>query len=447
MVRRGHRLGFRRSVARQGQLLGWQPAVVILVVTAAVHLTVLGALGWAGDHRVISFDVPRLEQHATNATATAANNNTTPPPPSGAAPTVVTLIDLPPKGAPLPAILGPTNDSSFDHSHPAPDMDVILPGDRAASRGGGARGGAETWTGRHDNEDLRSAMWNHPDRYQTPRQKTSHRVRSTEALARHKRRGYQPTTDRRRRARKGDAHASAGSAKGRGRVAMAVAVTRQHNADDIRHLAAETARQHKARASGRTVARRSRALTDVGVPTTETLRKGKTADKRTTVGLIHERDPQPFDLSRPSAHGAPGGHGVAGPHRAPGVASRGHGVGTAATRADLLPGWGRPSSRAPLEHPYFRRIYKRLDRLVVFPHELALRLEQGEVIVSFRLHASGRISDVHVTKRSGFRKFDRAVVTALRRAAPFGRVPSSILKGSQTMLVKAPYAFSNPLIQ
>jgi len=360
---------------------------------------------------------------------------------------VVTLIDLPPKGEVQTAILGPSNDSSFDSTHPAPGLEVMLPGDRIASRGGGDKGGAQNWTGRKDTEDLRSQMWNHPDRYQTPRQKTGHKVRSAEAIVRQPDPKYKPTTDRRKRSRDGNVKGNAGTAEGRGRLAVATNVTSHRSANSKEVLNAETAKKRVARNSGTTANGVSKALVDRGTKATETHKKGRVSDKRTTAGLSHEHNPQPFEMSKASGNGKPSGQGVAGPTTASGVSRRGRGVGTAATTASVLPGWGRPSSHAPLEHPYFRRIYKRLDRYVKFPRELAISLAQGEVIVRFTLHSNGKISGISIDKRSGHRQFDRALIVALKRAAPFGRVPRSILKGSRSMTVKAPYLFSNPLIQ
>lgn len=440
MARRGHRLGFRNVAARQGELRGAGPALVILAATALVHAGAIGLFAWSNDYRIVAFDVPVPDESTKSRERKAL----------AAGPlriAYVDLIELPPDGELVPAVLGAGDEASFEQSHPAPNRDVTLPGDRAASRGGGARGGAETYTGRHDTEELRSQMWNHPERYQTPRHKSGHSTRSPEAIVRQRRPGYAASTDHRRRAKAGHERGNAGTAEGRGSLAMATELNSHRSAHSKEQLLAEPAKQQAARTAGTTRSTPSDALVDRGSAATETHRKGAAADRRNVAGLSHERNPMPFDMSRPSAHGPASGDGVAGRTKGAGVAALGTGSGTAATRAQVPRGPGRPSTRSPLEHPYFRRFYQRLGRFIQFPEELALALEQGEVIVHFTLRADGSVGDISVAKPSGFRQFDRAVIAALRRASPFGPVPAEILRGASAMTVKAPYMFSNPVIQ
>jgi TonB family protein len=99
------------------------------------------------------------------------------------------------------------------------------------------------------------------------------------------------------------------------------------------------------------------------------------------------------------------------------------------------------------DDPYFRLMYQRVDRAVVFPPHLAAALEQGEVVVRFTLHADGRIGPIAVAKPSGFDDFDRELVRALEVAAPFGEVPAAVLGNRDRVTVVASYTFRNPLIR
>jgi TonB family protein len=92
-------------------------------------------------------------------------------------------------------------------------------------------------------------------------------------------------------------------------------------------------------------------------------------------------------------------------------------------------------------------MFERLDEHIVFPHDLALALRQGEVVVAFTLSASGEVSRLSVHKTSGFTAFDRQVVKALRAAAPFGQVPAAVLQGKPSITIEVPYTFKNPLIR
>jgi protein TonB len=157
-----------------------------------------------------------------------------------------------------------------------------------------------------------------------------------------------------------------------------------------------------------------------------------------------ETDPAPIEMTSPRAGGTR--TGVAGRH-GDGVSAQGRGHGSAATTAAAPRGPGRMSVRARRHDPYFRRMFERLDERVVFPHDLALSLRQGEVVVAFTLSASGEVSRLSVQKTSGFNAFDREVVNALRAAAPFGQVPAAVLHGRAAITVVVPYTFKNPLIR
>ena len=54
------------------------------------------------------------------------------------------------------------------------------------------------------------------------------------------------------------------------------------------------------------------------------------------------------------------------------------------------------------------------------------------------------MTDVHVLKGSGFAKFDRNVLAAIRKAAPFAPLPATL--GAE-LRVTAPFEGSNPVIR
>jgi TonB family protein len=191
-----------------------------------------------------------------------------------------------------------------------------------------------------------------------------------------------------------------------------------------------------------------RPLVARGQRAVESDQRGRAADRFETAAASDETDPAVLELSRPSAGGR-GESGVAGAAKESGVSARGRRTGsdTAATRSAARHGSGRASVRASRQNEYFRRMYERVDRLVIYPRELALSLEQGVVVVIFTLHADGHISDLSVAKSSGFKEFDSEVKKALARAAPFGEVPAAVRGTSDRVSIKAPYTFSNPLIR
>jgi TonB family protein len=184
------------------------------------------------------------------------------------------------------------------------------------------------------------------------------------------------------------------------------------------------------------------ALLDVGRRATEAEVRGPTADDVDSSAASNERDPMPFDLTRPSAGGAAGGTGVAGARPAPGVSARSRRDqgGSAAMRAPLWRGPGDPATRAAAQDAYFRKMASRLDKLVKIPPDLRRELEPATVIVKFRLQADGSVADVMVTKTSGFADYDDEVTAALRRGAPYGRVPALVLAGRPSIVVSIPYS-------
>jgi TonB family protein len=173
-------------------------------------------------------------------------------------------------------------------------------------------------------------------------------------------------------------------------------------------------------------------------------RSDDVADRADSSMLSSELHPGRIELSHPGPLGQSGGG--KGDGSAPAWAR--HGRGTEAVPAgdeEAPPG-------ASLALQTYRRSYNRylgevkrkVDPLWEFPHDLALRLEQGDMLVAFTIRRDGSVKDIKVVKPSGFPEFDRNVVAAIHRAAPFGPLPQVF--GSE-LRVTAPFAGENPVVR
>jgi protein TonB len=132
-----------------------------------------------------------------------------------------------------------------------------------------------------------------------------------------------------------------------------------------------------------------------------------------------------------------------------GAARHGEGDGGRSAAAGAIGDetWISLNSPDPRFMDFFRNIHRKVDPLWrnAFPHDAEVALEQGVCIVGFTVHRNGSVTGVHVRRRSGFPEFDRRVQDAIRRAAPFGPIPSSL--GVERLLVTAPFEFSNPMFR
>jgi TonB family protein len=406
-----------------------------LLVAAAAHTALVALAAWAWHTSPASRPDPGFAEPAPTAARDVA---------------IVELIsgrEVEP-GPPLAVVPGPGDWSSFDPVHPLPRADVDLPGAAAAVRGGGSEPGRQSFTGRRDTDTARAEVWNQHEGYRIARRQTADTQASPEAMSRDPR----PRSSDRRSipslAREGTSIAQAGEIDARG-VDASLRGVPHREWDDVDPLFdAEPAPSLPARRDGATRVRRDRPLVGAGERAVESDRRGRVSDRLDMAAASDETDPAPLELSRPSAGGRAQG-GIEGTGDVAGVSSSGvlGGRGSAATRAAARRGAGRLAVRADRQIEYFRRMYERIDALVIYPRELALALEQGLVIITFTLHRDGHISDVTVAKSSGFKEFDGEVRRALLSAAPFGAVPESIRGADQRITVKAPYTFSNPVIR
>jgi TonB family protein len=410
----------------------------IVAVSLLAHLA---ALMWLDVH--LQWEAPAADAPLDLAVIPASAPGAAPPDPLAG----VVLIDEDLLGPLLAASPGPADQAGFQLAHPLPSASVDLPGTRAAGRGGGAAGGLPSFTGRRDRDQLRSQIWNGLQRYQVPHQRNADKSSTPEALARLPKTGFDARQSRATRARDGAPAAQRGQAGADGTGGRVAEADQDWRDSDPRLDTGPTA-HHAARQDGSTSPGEVRPLVDRGAAAVETERIAAVArDDASASAASSELDPMPLELTAASAGGRDSGvRGErAGQGAVPGAPRADS--GTAATRADLAPGSGTPALRAQRQDPYFRRMYERLDSIVVYPPKRALALDQGEVIVAFTLFANGSIGDIRVLKSSGFDEFDDELTRAIRVAAPFGPVPLSLRGRSDRVGVTAPYKFSSPLIR
>jgi TonB family protein len=92
---------------------------------------------------------------------------------------------------------------------------------------------------------------------------------------------------------------------------------------------------------------------------------------------------------------------------------------------------------------YRQEIQRRIQNVLVFPRGLAVRLEQGEAVVTFVVRPDGGVADgPRVVKSSGFQEFDAEAVKAVLRAAPFPRRSET-----SGIALSMPVTFENPLVR
>jgi TonB family protein len=354
------------------------------------------------------FSLPRAPASSPPVTVSVEVRATSAPSPRPALGEVVT------------AVPGPADFVSPSPASPWPRADVDAPGARAAAAGGGAEGGADTWTGRHDDEAWRAQLWNDPHAYRIPRVRTAPDRATSDSIAR------RPDPRLGTQTRRAAPLARAGARGGPGDGDRPLGRAGDVRADAARPLVAD------------------------GTPAVEADRHGAVRDDTTSAQASDERWPGLFEMTQPRAGGGEG-EGVAGLRAGPGPSAespRERG-GEAGTTADLptRPG-GAPTTRARPEDAWLKLLFARVRDRVVFPRALAVSFDQGAVVVAFTLkNADGALEEVVVTTSSGYAEFDDAVVAAIRSAAPFGPVPRELANARGALRVSAPFSFENPIIR
>ena len=179
------------------------------------------------------------------------------------------------------------------------------------------------------------------------------------------------------------------------------------------------------------------AATDAAKPSDDV------ADRVDQALVSDEKQPAKLELTRPTSPGAAtSGQGDG----ALGYAPTAQGRAPVPTGAPRLPD-ARELALATFQRTYDRylsRVRQKVDPLWEFPRELAVRMEQGDVLVGFTIRKDGSVADVRVLKGSGFDKFDKNVLAAIKKAAPFDPLPETL---GASLRVTAPFEGSNPAIR
>lgn len=88
---------------------------------------------------------------------------------------------------------------------------------------------------------------------------------------------------------------------------------------------------------------------------------------------------------------------------------------------------------------YFLGIRKAIELTWVYPSAAVRNGLQGEVQLEFKIEKDGRMSKIRVLNSSGYELLDKAIVDAIRLAAPFAPLPKSMAK--DTLVVTATFRY------
>jgi TonB family protein len=75
---------------------------------------------------------------------------------------------------------------------------------------------------------------------------------------------------------------------------------------------------------------------------------------------------------------------------------------------------------------YLDRLKTKIFLVWKYPEEAIQIGQQGDVSISFVLNRKGELMDIGLLKGSGSRSLDKASITAIRQANPFGPLPDDI---------------------
>ena len=95
---------------------------------------------------------------------------------------------------------------------------------------------------------------------------------------------------------------------------------------------------------------------------------------------------------------------------------------------------------------YFRRVTSKVEPYwrSAFPDWAIAEGRSGLAVVSMSIRRDGTLASVSLERSSGVSEFDRNVVEAVRRAAPFGPLPAKLLPGPQPL--KMTFDATNPAV-
>jgi TonB family protein len=186
---------------------------------------------------------------------------------------------------------------------------------------------------------------------------------------------------------------------------------------------------------------------ETGARTFDVEARGRVADDQTRRAVSNEAHPGVTDYSHAGVTSAADMHQGRGPGDAPGAVARAtNGAAPSvygARSPQELAAEAAERTRERLYDRYRQEIQRRVQNVLVFPKVLALRLEQGEAVVTFVVRPDGALGEgPRIVKSSGFVEFDAEAVKAVLRAAPFPRRTETA--GISLFM---PVTFENPLVR
>jgi TonB family protein len=135
---------------------------------------------------------------------------------------------------------------------------------------------------------------------------------------------------------------------------------------------------------------------------------------------------------------SPGPGGSSREPRGPGRGGSGRGVSGGGTTSGVL------------LDDYNRAVRTRVTRhWQPFPRDLAIALQQGEVVLAVRVRHDGSVEDVSVRCSSGFEQFDALAIGAVQDAGPFPPPPPEVLfrQGRNHLVLELPMRYRNPMFE
>lgn len=103
---------------------------------------------------------------------------------------------------------------------------------------------------------------------------------------------------------------------------------------------------------------------------------------------------------------------------------------------------GEPSvpAASSVKDRYLSALVKRIHEKKYYPRRARRRREEGTVLVAFVIDASGRLTDLHVTRSSGHDSLDKAALKTLKKISPFHALPAEL--GVTRWELAVPISFS-----
>lgn len=147
-------------------------------------------------------------------------------------------------------------------------------------------------------------------------------------------------------------------------------------------------------------------------------------------------------LIQASTAGGPIGAGAGG-EKGPGARGSGaeSGPGSRSSRAG---NGGAYAGGPPLgQTSYFLDLERKVEWQHAFPDWAIAEGRSGVAIVTFGLGPKGELTSIQVSRRSGVPEFDRNVLRAVQRAAPFGAPPSGLRR---PIVVRMSFDALNPVV-